>query len=109
MLLSYSIAHGSIETPELHLGVRLAAGRRVIGAAAVGDLVVPPLGHLHVVVAGLLAAVAAAAAAARRKTKMQAVTAEEEDEDAGGGGALGVVSVWGMVPSPRLASFPLRT
>jgi hypothetical protein len=34
---------------------------------------------------------------------------EEEDEDAGGGGALGVVSVLGMVPSPRLASFPLRT
>lgn len=29
---------------------------------------------------------------------------EEEDEDAGGGGALGVVSVWGMVPSPRLLS-----
>ncbi|EAZ14808.1 hypothetical protein OsJ_04736 [Oryza sativa Japonica Group] len=73
MLLSYSIAHGLTETPELHLGVRLAAGRRVIGAAAVGDLVVPPLGHLHVVVAGLLAAIAAAAA--RRKTKMLAAAA----------------------------------
>uniref|UniRef100_A0A0D3G7V4 Uncharacterized protein n=1 Tax=Oryza barthii TaxID=65489 RepID=A0A0D3G7V4_9ORYZ len=53
----------SRRTPELHFGARLAAGRRVVvGGAAVGDLVVPPLGHLHVVVAGLLAAAAAAGA-----------------------------------------------
>uniref|UniRef100_A0A0E0DRL8 Uncharacterized protein n=1 Tax=Oryza meridionalis TaxID=40149 RepID=A0A0E0DRL8_9ORYZ len=66
--MDYSLEHtreivaDSRRTPELHFGVRLAAGRRVVGGAAVGDLVVPPLGHLHVVVAGLLAAGAAAAA-----------------------------------------------